>query len=461
MKDKLLETKEIRVYWDTLSRQEATAWHPWIHESLDPSEEDQNIEKGLDWSPGTLSILRKAFKFRLNRNIGWDLTHITHPEAYQLAAQAFMRGAHYRPKNRQATHQKKGAYTIRITERPDPNFYALLDSCFVVCDAEVQRAWPQFLQDRCDYILHNVCESIKTLDTVAKLRSKAPTLRPWLIIGGGISCDLAAYAAHLHGVSFTLVPTTLLAMVDASVGGKTGVNFLPFGKNLVGAFAFPQSVQIYTQWLQTLPSAEFYAGAGECFKHALLAGPAETVARLSQIFANQDLHALTSLLPSLLQVKIDIVQRDPFEHGERAILNAGHTLAHALEAVALQSNTGFYMRHGHAVTVGLLFEIQLSYELGHISCQDFHWICDALMHSGACLTRKELEQSLGHPLASCTLVQQIINCMSIDKKSNSTDIPFIILQAVGKTVRTTLESWVVNLEKNWVAKRLETFLQNY
>jgi 3-dehydroquinate synthase len=182
-----------------------------------------------------------------------------------------------------------------------------------------------------------------------------------LALGGGVVGDLAGFAAasFMRGIAFYPCPTSLLAMVDASVGGKTGIN-LPQGKNLVGAFWQPRAVFVDVTALRTLPEREFRQGAVEVFKHGLLADPW----LLDHLFAPRfapdgPSDFLTELIGRAIKVKADLVAADPLERGPRAYLNLGHTLAHALEA-----HSHHRLTHGDAVAYGLLFAAALAKQRG-------------------------------------------------------------------------------------------------
>ncbi|NUQ37915.1 MAG: 3-dehydroquinate synthase [Caldilineales bacterium] len=172
-----------------------------------------------------------------------------------------------------------------------------------------------------------------------------------LALGGGVVGDMAGFAAatYLRGVAFVQAPTTLLAMVDAAVGGKTGVD-LPQGKNLVGAFKQPALVVIDPEALATLPAREFRHGLAEVVKHGLIADP-----ELFGQLAGPGPDSLHSLIARALRVKIGVIERDPFEQGERAHLNLGHTFAHAFEQAS-----GYAIPHGEAVAVGVLAAAHLA-----------------------------------------------------------------------------------------------------
>jgi shikimate kinase/3-dehydroquinate synthase len=203
-------------------------------------------------------------------------------------------------------------------------------------------------------------EQHKTLDTVASLYDQflAGNLDRTgmvLALGGGVTGDIAGFAAasFMRGVRFAQVPTTLLAMTDASVGGKTGVD-LPQGKNLVGAFKQPEMVFIDLAVLGTLAEEEVRAGMAEVIKHGVIGAPdlfAELEADRVPITASQ--------LARSIRVKIDVVVEDPFEGGRRAVLNLGHTTAHGLERLS-----GFEMRHGDAVSIGMVAAARIANKIG-------------------------------------------------------------------------------------------------
>jgi 3-dehydroquinate synthase len=230
-------------------------------------------------------------------------------------------------------------------------------------------------------------EHHKTLDTVASLYDDflaggLDRSGVVLSLGGGVTGDIAGFAAasFMRGVRFAQVPTTLLAMVDASVGGKTGVD-LPQGKNLVGAFKQPVTVIIDPLVLLTLEQAEVRSGMAEVIKHGIIGAPDLFVDLEAAVHAEQHEDARSTIaaakLPSpstssavhtplstaqiarALRVKIEIVEQDPYEQGGRAVLNLGHTVGHALEKLS-----GFQLRHGEAVSIGLVAAAQIAVRLG-------------------------------------------------------------------------------------------------
>jgi 3-dehydroquinate synthase len=222
-------------------------------------------------------------------------------------------------------------------------------------------------------------EPHKTLDTVAALYDQFLTARrpapgrsapgrsapgldrsgTVLSLGGGVTGDIAGFAAasFMRGVRFVQVPTTILAMADASVGGKVGVD-LPQGKNLVGAFKQPVAVVMDPLVLATLPEEEVRSGMAEVIKHGIIGAP-DLLAKLETVTPNAQYPISTSLLAQTLQVKIRVVESDPYEQGHRAVLNLGHTVGHALERLS-----NFSLRHGEAVAIGMVAASRISHALG-------------------------------------------------------------------------------------------------
>jgi 3-dehydroquinate synthase len=235
-----------------------------------------------------------------------------------------------------------------------------------------------------------------------------------LALGGGVVGDLAGFvaASYMRGIAFYQIPTTLLAMVDSSVGGKTGIN-LAEGKNLVGAFWQPQAVFMDMRYLRSLPEQEFRQGAVELFKHGLLADPS-----ILQDVDNSEFNSkgqtefLIDIIKRSVKVKADIVAIDEKEQNIRAYLNLGHTLAHALEAT-----THHELTHGEAVAYGLVFDAHLAKQRGYADeverCVRFlRWM------NPKPLTVKSLDVLEPYMLR--------------DKKNEGGKVKFVILEEIGK-----------------------------
>jgi 3-dehydroquinate synthase len=205
-------------------------------------------------------------------------------------------------------------------------------------------------------------EGAKTLEVYGQVLSwlaqrGLPRNATLLVVGGGTLTDLGGFVAatYLRGISYLAFPTTTLAVVDASVGGKTGLN-LPEGKNLVGAFHFPRGVYAEVGALRTLPAFTFREGLVEAFKHGLIAGD-EALLEVEGL--SPDHPSLAGYLARAVAVKVAITEEDPLERGKRRLLNLGHTLGHALEA-----KTRHALPHGAAVAYGLLYAALLGRALG-------------------------------------------------------------------------------------------------
>lgn len=235
-------------------------------------------------------------------------------------------------------------------------------------------------------------------------------------LGGGVVSDLAGFvaASYMRGVAFYVVPTTVLAMVDASVGGKTAID-LPEGKNLVGAFWQPRAVLADVQTLRTLPVREFRLGAVEAYKHGLLADR-ELLSILTdpEFGPHGDADVLTERIERSVRVKSDVVAADERESGVRAHLNLGHTLGHALEAVSAHR-----LAHGDAVAYGLLFASLLGRNRGW---ED--WVDRAV----ALLSWLE-----PGPLPHVTF-DDLAPYIARDKKNRSGRVRFVLLERVGRPV---------------------------
>ncbi len=258
-------------------------------------------------------------------------------------------------------------------------------------------------------------EQHKTLATIATiydqlLAAGLDRRSPVIALGGGVVGDMTGFAAatYLRGVPFVQIPTSLLAMVDASVGGKTGVD-LPQGKNLVGAFKQPHVVIMDAAVLSSLPAAEFRSGLAEVIKHGIIGDP--------ELFMQLEQHGptgMTQLLADAVRVKVRIVEEDPFEQGRRALLNLGHTFGHAIELVS-----GYRVRHGEGVALGLVASARMAAALGHCSPT----LADRIT---ALVDRHGLPTELSGYAADA-----IIAAMGHDKKRAGKTLRFVIPRDLG------------------------------
>jgi len=237
--------------------------------------------------------------------------------------------------------------------------------------------------------------------------------------GGGVLGDLAGFVAatYMRGLPLVQIPTSLLAMVDSSIGGKTAVNH-KLGKNLIGAFYPPRAVFTDTALLQSLPEREYLCGLSEIVKAGVIGdveffgfieGHVEEIRRREET-------VLTTLIERAIAVKVRVVQEDPTERGVRAILNFGHTLGHALEAATLYAQYS----HGEAVAIGMALVAILSERLGY---------CTAAVRSRLCA----LIETLGLPTTYTGLPpQHLLEVMTHDKKSLNGVVRFVLLKDVGE-----------------------------
>ena len=246
-------------------------------------------------------------------------------------------------------------------------------------------------------------------------------------LGGGMITDLGGFAAstYMRGIRFINIPTTLLAMVDASSGGKTGFDYQGV-KNIIGTFTLPTETLINPIFLHTLPVKELLSGFAEMLKHALIASQEEWI-KLLQLVQKELPHDQfveelynTGVLKKSIAIKENVVSQDPHEAGLRKILNFGHTIGHAIESTALQHTA---QPHGYCVLWGMVAEVYLS--VVKLGC-----LREVLQH----LTQIML-QYYGRPQCNCTQREQLIERMYQDKKNNANNTPnFTLLRDIGEPV---------------------------
>ncbi len=282
-------------------------------------------------------------------------------------------------------------------------------------------------------------ESHKTLQTVVDLwdhflQAKLERSSTVIALGGGVVGDLAGFAAatYLRGVNWVSVPTSLLSMVDASLGGKTGAD-LPQGKNLIGAFHAPRLVLADPLTLATLPDVEIRNGLAEVIKHAVIADPGllDLCRQLVQdgylhapgahpnppqgaqsqgSWSESEVYFWNQLVRRAMAVKIQVILDDPFEGGRRASLNLGHTLGHAIEQVS-----GYQVRHGEAVAIGMVAVLRAAIRMGLASPQFLDELQEVLLMVG-------LPSQIPDGLDS----EALVNAMAVDKKRKAGQVRFVL-----------------------------------
>ena len=274
---------------------------------------------------------------------------------------------------------------------------------------------------------------MKVLDASEKAKDMATVLDlcSWLLeagadrsslllaVGGGITTDLAGFAACIYrrGIRFAFVPTTLLAQVDAAIGGKTGVNFLDF-KNMLGVIRQPEFTFECAQVLRTLPRRDFLSGAAELLKTFLIDNTGNAYEKaVALLSAPADSATLQTLIAAAAKVKAGIVSRDEQERGERRCLNLGHTFAHAIEHEARQA--GLDVTHGEAVAVGILLAARLSEAMG-------------LAPKGLAARLEADWTACGLPTGVPFDPATLTSAMTKDKKAEGDTIHFVLLSSIGQ-----------------------------
>lgn len=319
------------------------------------------------------------------------------------------------------THDIKGTLSEKMRLIPH-------DLTFVLTDSNTHRlCWPlvEGLDElsKAQIITIPAGDEHKDLESLTivwkALQTGGATRHSLLInLGGGMVTDLGGFAASTfkRGIRFINIPTTLLAMVDASVGGKTGINFGGL-KNEIGVFRDADQVIIDTHFLQTLDRDNILSGYAEMLKHALLSTTAEWAELLNYNILEPDLDQLSQLLTKNLKVKERIVREDPTEQGLRKALNLGHTIGHALESFAMEQDHPIL--HGYAVAWGLVCELWLSaVKLGFPT--------DKMRQ-----TVSFVRQHYGTPALECKHYDQLLALMAHDKKNIGDTINFTLLADIG------------------------------
>lgn len=268
-------------------------------------------------------------------------------------------------------------------------------------------------------------EAHKNLSTVQKLYERLILERfdrsdMLVALGGGVVGDLCGFAAatYLRGISFIQIPTTLLSQVDSSIGGKTGVDFDGY-KNMVGAFYMPRLVYMNLSVLSTLEPRQFYSGFAEAMKSALIADSKYyewLIANLYEI-SDREPDVLLELVRRSCEIKRKIVEKDPTEMGDRALLNLGHTLGHAIEKAK-----DFQLTHGECVALGCVAAAFISWKKELLSMEEYYEIRDMFVPFNLPISVDDLEP------------ERILALTKSDKKMENDRIRFILLEKIGKAV---------------------------
>lgn len=269
-------------------------------------------------------------------------------------------------------------------------------------------------------------ENFKNIETVQKIWTEMLRLgvdRKTLIInlGGGVIGDMGGFAAstYMRGVKFLQVPTTLLSAVDASVGGKVGVDFAGV-KNLIGSFNQPIGVIVDIDTFETLPDREFVSGFGEIIKHGIITDPEyfkKVTSKKPREFSKEE---LIEIIKGSCEIKAGIISADEKESGNRKLLNFGHTVGHALESASLETDSP--LLHGEAVSIGMIAEARISMQLD-------------LIDESTVLEIKTTLKNAGLPVeVRVENIDKIIDLISRDKKAESGKINWTLISQIGKGV---------------------------
>jgi len=315
-----------------------------------------------------------------------------------------------------------GKSNILIGERLENiKQYLPVNMPIIITDINVQKHWGHYFPPGA-VITIDTGEEIKTLDTVSFLYEKLLELdadRASFVvgIGGGIVCDIAGFVAstYMRGIRFGFVSTTLLSQVDASVGGKNGVNFGGY-KNIVGVFSQPEFVICDQNLLQTLPPREFQGGFAEIVKHGAIADD-HLFEYLEQNWARaleHDPEVIEKVVHDSVIIKSTIVNRDATEQGERRKLNFGHTLGHAIEKV-------LQVPHGEAVSAGMVLASEISEKKGYLKSQDSIRL-SSLLEKFRLPVRLEFNR------------EKVFAAIRKDKKREGDNLKFIFLKKIGEAV---------------------------
>lgn len=268
-------------------------------------------------------------------------------------------------------------------------------------------------------------EENKNLDTVKDIytfliREGFDRKDMLLALGGGVVGDTTGYVAatYLRGVDFVQVPTTMLAQADSSIGGKTGVDFDGY-KNMVGAFKMPRLVYMNLAVLKTLDERQYFSGFAEVMKHGLIRDAMFYQWLIEKMYeiCDRDLNVLQEMLMRSCQIKKHVVEKDPTEQGERALLNYGHTVGHAIEKAKC-----FQMTHGECVALGAVAAAYISWKRDLLTMEEYYEVRDMFVPFNLPISVEGLDP------------EEILRLTKSDKKMEAGHVKFILLKKIGKAV---------------------------
>lgn len=353
--------------------------------------------------------------------------------------------------NTSSTRLKASNYPIFFGENALEDFFAIFPcdkrKVLVLTDRNTEKYCLPLFKEQFTYTFHlsidagDEAKHLGNCEIVWNFLSETHFSRHDLLInlGGGMICDLGGFAASCYkrGIDFVHIPTTLLAMADAAVGGKTGVNLQGF-KNQIGAFANPAAVVLDGRFLATLAERELRSGFAEVLKHTLIAEPLQwqTFQSLIELPSNW-----TGIIENAVSTKLHFTENDPFEKGMRKALNFGHTIGHALESYFLKENDAIL--HGEAVAAGIWCEAWLSLQKGSISEREFASISKTISNFFPILSFEISE------------IAAIAIWALQDKKNLMHEIRCVLLNGIG----AFLTDQIISLSE--IENALRAYLANY
>lgn len=335
-------------------------------------------------------------------------------------------------------YEKKPCYDIVFTK----DFELLADELAafdieerriaVICDSNTERLFSETvvskLTGHCKKVVVHTFpagEASKTLDTVREIYrhlidEKFDRKDLLIALGGGVVGDVTGFAAatYLRGVDFVQIPTTMLAQADSSIGGKTGVDFDGY-KNMVGAFYMPKLVYMNVTTLKELDDRQFYAGFAEVMKHGLIKDALYYEWLLDHMYEihDRDTDTLLEMVERSCGIKKLVVEKDPTEKGDRALLNFGHTIGHAIEKAKQ-----FTLLHGECISLGMAAAAYISWKRENLSMEEYYEVRDMFVPFNLPISIEDIDP------------QEILTLTKSDKKMEGGQIRFVLLKKVGKAV---------------------------
>lgn len=313
------------------------------------------------------------------------------------------------------------------------------DNVFPLYGKEIKEVVSSLNNEVFHFVIKNG-EEFKNLETVQNIydyliKEKINRSDLLIALGGGVVGDITGYVAatFLRGIDFIQIPTTLLAQVDSSIGGKTGVDFKEY-KNMIGAFKMPRLVYSNLNTLKTLKDRQFYSGFAEAMKSAIIKNSIYYEWLIENMYEiiEKDSNTLEELVFQSCNIKKAIVEKDPYEQGDRALLNLGHTIGHAIEKAK-----NFTLYHGECVALGCIAAAYISWKKEMLSMEEYYEIRDMFVPFNLPISVDDIDP------------QEILQLTKNDKKMDSSGIKFILIKKIGKAVidRTVTDDEIINAVK--------------